>query len=128
MASELTFTIDTKGELTDRQYTGVFTIKSRLTQRDFLLQDQFRRDNLGTNTQDASPGAIGIATAVSHLRVRILKAPKWWTDSDGGLDLEDGNILAEVYYKAVETEAKERNALAEEVNKAQQELKKLDVG
>lgn len=124
--ADLTFTVDVKGSDTDRQYTGVFTIKGRLTQRDYLLEDQIRRDVLGPNAQGAGQSAIGISIAVSYLKVRILKAPKWWTDSDGGLDLEDGNILPEVYYKAAECEQAEKKALAEQAEKARQDLKKLD--
>jgi hypothetical protein len=122
--ADLTFTVDVKGENTDRQYTGVFTTKARLTQRDYLLEDQIRRDIIGTNAQAASAMATGISIAVSYLKVRVLKAPKWWTDSDGGLDLEDDNILAAIYYKAVEAEKEDKKVLADQAEKARQELKK----
>jgi hypothetical protein len=122
--ADLTFTVDVKGEVTERQYTGVFTTKARLTQRDYLLEDQIRRDIIGPNAQSASAMATGISIAVSYLKVRVLKAPKWWTDSDGGLDLEDDNILAAVYYKAVEAEKEDKKVLADQAEKARQELKK----
>jgi TolB-like protein len=44
---------------------------------------------------------------LGQLFMRIVKAPKWWTDSDGGLLLKDENIIGELY-RMMELKVKER--------------------
>lgn len=121
--SQSQFNVDVKGDVTGRQYMGAFTVKTRLSHRDTIREDQVRRDILGPNSDGADPKAKGLATAIASLAVRVVKSPTWWSDSDGGLELEDENILVEVYNKTHQATLDERKELAEQAEKAKEELR-----
>jgi hypothetical protein len=66
---------------------------------------------------------------LGQLFVRILEGPKWWKDSDGGLDLEDENVIGELYrivdLKVNESEddlSKEGKAAVEKLTKTAKRL------
>jgi hypothetical protein len=126
MQQDSQFSVDIKGKTTGQSYVGVFKIKTRLSMRDRLRQDEVRRTILGVNAESATMEAQGIANAVSYLNVRITKAPSWWTDNQGGLELEDMDVLAEVYQKAFQIEEESYKVLSDDAEKARQELKKAD--
>lgn len=122
--SLVNFSVDIKGNVTGRQYSGLFTAKTKLTQREILKQDEIRRTILGTNPDGAPDYIQRIAQAVSYLSVTIqhATAQSWWKESDSGLELEDQNVLAEVNNKCLVAVEAEYARLAKEANKAQEDL------
>ena len=121
MTGEVKFTVNIKGDYTQEQWSGSFTIKTRLSYRDTLRQDQVRRELLGPDpSNNASEDAKGIAQVFSFLSVYVTHAPRWWTENENGLSLEDNNLAPEVYRLAMEKLAeaiKERDAKVEEARK-----------
>jgi len=117
LQENVTCSVSLKGEDTETNFDGVFTLKVKLTHRDMLRQDEIYRNCLGTSPGNAGTLAANIAEAISYLGVRVSKAPSWWTDSNGGMDLQDSNVLSSVYlkaYEAIENEYKRHRKTAEE--------------
>lgn len=50
------------------------------------LRDKIRRELLGNFGIDSSPRAAELAITLSELSVRLVDAPKWWKDSQSGLE------------------------------------------
>jgi hypothetical protein len=116
------FIIDDIGQRSGRSYEGKFTVKTLLSRRENFVADERRRFILGMNGTQAAPSLSGEAYMLGQLSVRIIDAPKWWTDSDNGLDLVDENIIGLVY-RLMEERVKE--AEDEIAGKAKGSLEKL---
>jgi|ERR1017187_604469 hypothetical protein len=123
--SQVDFSVDLTGELTDNKYPGVFTVKCKLSMRESLKQDEIYRSILGPDSQNANPGAKSVAAAISYLATHVIKSPDWWTALEGGMRCEDMNVLAEVNNKAQEAIEAEYKKLAEEGKKAEDILKSV---
>lgn len=121
---EDSFQVSVTGEVTGEAFKGVFKVRTRLSFKDALARDSVRRNLLGSVPEAASERANSIADVFSELAVRITDAPSWWTNSDGGLELADDNIVAAVY-KATMNAGK--SAAKEEADKAAANLKELDL-
>lgn len=83
------------------KYTGQFTIlcsldvgKTRILEieKSKLLADL----NMPTND------LYSICTILAELRVRIIDGPQWWLKSNGGLSIEEEEVIAVLYNKIVE--------------------------
>jgi hypothetical protein len=119
----VSFDVDIKGDVTGTQYPGVFKVKTKLSIKEKLKEDEIRRSILGVDSQNASPDAKAIAAAIAYLSIRVVDAPKWWLECGSGADLEDINVLADVNNLAMAEIAKEYEALSQEATKAQSVLK-----
>jgi len=97
MDTTVPITIDVVGQRTGNPYTGKFLIKTILTRRENFIADERRRMIVGTNPLGVAPSLNGEAYMLGQLFVRIMDGPKWWKDSDGGLELEDENVIGELY-------------------------------
>lgn len=124
METTTSFTVNITGETTGRVYTGKFLVKTVLSRRDSFIADERRRSLLGTNPQAASPAVQGEAFIFGQLFVRILEAPKFWSDADNGLDLEDANVIGEVFKLTMEKEEERIKQLKEEAQEAVKTLSK----
>jgi hypothetical protein len=69
-----------------------------------LLRDQFRRDLLGTKSEDASQEAINVATVFSKIWAHLVDAPSWWKESGKGLELLDESVIAAIYENVLRVE------------------------
>jgi hypothetical protein len=85
--------------------------------------DRRRREYLGSNPQNASAQASTDSIMISQLSVRVIKAPSWWSDSLGGEQLSDGNVLEEVFTKAVAQEQARKEAVLKSAEEATKKLK-----
>jgi hypothetical protein len=121
---EAEFTVDNfKGTTTGTLFTGKFKVRTRLSFRDQLRRDEIRRSLLGPTGTEASQGAAFVASLVSEMSVRVIDSPKWWTASDGGMELADLNVLSEVFALAVKAEQDLVASLVKDGDKAQADLK-----
>ena len=113
-----------------KHYNGTFTIKTVLTRRDNFTADAIRREVLGPSPEGTVvlPDLQFEAYMLGQLRVRIVNAPEWWTNSNFGLDMEDGDIIAKLYALVVKEEGKSKAELKKESEKALEQLKKTPVG
>lgn len=125
-ANDRTFTVSVEGDVSGEKWYGSFTVKTRLTHRDHLRKDQLRRELLGGLETGPTPSvrAQTAAFVLAELAVRILKAPSWWTESDGGLDLADDNVLQRVYDEALKAEREVVDELRKAAEQAKAELRK----
>src|SRR5271166_3321990 len=97
VSKEAKFTISVVGETTGQSFSGIFRVKNRLSHREQLVRDETRRQILGNNSESASPRAMDQALVFSEIAAHLIEAPKFWELSDGGLDLEDDNVIRAVY-------------------------------
>ncbi len=116
------FSVNIVGEQTGKPYSGSFTVKTVLTRGDRFLADQRRRELLGTNPSDALPDLQLEAFMHGQLLVRITEAPAWWSQSNAGRDIEDANVIVELFNLA---RAKEDEAKAELQKSAKEALEKI---
>jgi hypothetical protein len=126
MANSEQFSIDVKGEITDKTWKGVFKTKLRLSHLDQLQQDEIRRDLLGKNPESASPRASNSADVFSFVLIHLIETPQWWDMNGAGLDLEDDNVVAEIYGKIVEVKLAAMKKLKDEAEAAKTELTKTE--
>lgn len=120
------FSISETGEYSGKNYSGTFKVKTLLTRSDMFVSDQRRRDILGPNGEQALDVLKAEAFMLGQLYVRVLDAPKFWKDSNFGLDLEDVNVITAVYTKCMEAESERLNSLKKEAEGAKQSLIKKD--
>lgn len=123
------FSISLIGDETAERWVGDFRAKERLSHRDAVIKDQRRREILGGMGGVPDERALSIAVIVSELSVRLTKTPKWWEESQNGLDLYDENVLADVYQKALKVQSEARKLREkkddEDKKELQEEVKKL---
>jgi hypothetical protein len=124
METTVPITIDVIGQRTGNPYNGKFLVKMVLTRRENFIADERRRMIVGTNPLGVAPSLNGEAYMLGQLFVRILEGPKWWKDSDGGLDLEDENVIGELY-RLIDLKVNESEAdLSKEGKQAVEKLTK----
>jgi len=110
------FTIHVTGDTTGQTWQGEFRTKVALTRRDIITKDRIRREMLGGVGGQIDDHAADLATAYSELKVRITDAPKWFTENDYGLDLQDETPMAAVYREAMKIQ---NEAIAEKIKQAE---------
>ena len=123
METTAKFSISTKGDVSQLPYTGSFTVKTILTRREQFLADQRRREIVGAFADGAIPALQSEAFMLGQLFVRIVDSPKFWNDSDGGLDLQDYNVIKEIYDKAISLQEDQISSLKGKADEAAKKLK-----
>lgn len=96
MNTNRSITFDFKGLDSGHRYNGKFVVKTGITKREAFTADEFRRRALGTGSNEAPSSLQTDAYIAGQLYVFIVESPKWWKESDSGLDLpqEDGVLYA----------------------------------
>jgi len=117
------FEISIVGAETQETMKGSFKVKTMITPRDILRGDSINRDLLGQNPEFASEAAKATAFMLSQLSVRVLESPAWWREAGNGVDLEDLNIVNEVFTKTMEAELRRKADLSKSAEEASQKLK-----
>lgn len=114
--------INVDGDVTGEKYRGVFKIRPRLSHRDTLLRDQFRRDLLGKDAEMADANAVNIAEVFSKIWAHTVDAPIFWKDSNRGLELLDESPVVEIYKAIVAKEKEFVDALKKAGDEATKDL------
>ena len=109
---ERTFQFESVGNDTGRKYEGKFTVKTILKIRE-KHQLELEKTILQADTKSPTAGLRGISNVLAELRVRVVDGPEWWKQSEGGADLDDENVLLDLYDKTLEQEAEWRKDLKE---------------
>jgi hypothetical protein len=121
------FSVSCKGDTTGKEYQGLFTVRTALSFRERLREDEIYRTTLGVNPNDASPFSQSVASALSYLAVRITgEVPAFWKECNGGVDLKDDEVLVAVHKAAVEAIDAEYKRFRGEGAEAIKELKKTE--
>jgi hypothetical protein len=124
METTVEFKINEIGDDTGNPYTGTFKVKTLLDRRDRFVADERRRGIIGANAADALVSLQEEAFILGQLFVRVVDGPKWWKDSNGGLSLEDGNVIVKVYELTLAEEVKRKEKIREEAKQAVRKLSK----
>ena len=98
------FDVHVVGNVTGQVWPGTFRAKQKLTFRDKLNADRMRRELIGEVGGVIDPEAGAASLVISQLSVRLTDFPEWWKTSNGGLNLEDPNVLEEVYKLAMKVQ------------------------
>lgn len=117
---ERKISVDIIGEITGHHYTGDFTVKCSLS----ILEKQLlgiEKTRLISDYSNPTPDLMGIANTLSNLRVKIVKGPEWWTESQAGALIEDENILVHIMDKITLAEKDWREDLKKRAEEAKKE-------
>jgi len=108
--NESSFFLTVVGDTTERTYDGEFTVicVPNIMQRRAIEVEKTR---FASDLKNPTDHLSGLAVCLSNLRVRIVKAPSWWNDSNGGSDLLDENVLVVLYDKVMSQEDEWRTAV-----------------
>jgi hypothetical protein len=110
-SSERVFTFDYTTELGNR-YEGEFTVLANLSIAKRHLCELEKTRILGGFSNPTRELEM-LANILAELRTRIIKSPSWWTDSKNGYELEEEDLLVELYSRVMATEAEWRKELKE---------------
>jgi hypothetical protein len=107
--------IDIIGDTTFKKYQGQFTIRCVLSagQRHSMELEKSRLMGMSPQPTDA---LVGLAEVLGTLRAKVVEAPEWWKQSLGGSQLNDENVLMELYNKIGEAEIEWRNKVKKMAN------------
>lgn len=126
MDTNAQFSINLTGSESGTPYFGPFTVKTLLSRRERFIADEARRVTLGLNATTALDELQKEAYILGQLSVRIVTAPDWWTKSNNGHDLPDGNVIAEIYNQAIAKEKERKDKLLAEAKLAVDAMIKVD--
>jgi hypothetical protein len=114
---ESVFDFDFTSE-TGKRYEGRFTVLCVLNmgQKHRL---ELEKTRLLGNFPNPTDGLVGIAVVLANLRVKIVDAPDWWKQSNGGYEIMDEDCLMNLFNKVDGLEAEWRAKLKEMGKKAQ---------
>ena len=114
---EHTFEFEHIGETTGKEYKGRFTVLCVLNvgQKHSLALEKTR---LLGNYANPTDDLAGLAIILANLRAKIVDAPEWWKQSQGGAIIDDEDALVVLYRKVQEAEF----AWKEELKKKTQKL------
>ncbi len=108
--TESTFSIDHVGDTSGNRYEGTFVVRTVLNMGQ-KHQLELEKSRLLADFLNPTSELSGIALILSNLRVKIVDAPEWWKQSNGGLNILDEDVLVELYKKLVEKEIEWRAAI-----------------
>lgn len=125
--NEETFEFKEVGDTTGHVYEGKFTVMCVLNMAG-KHSLELEKTRLMADYANPSRGLAGIAISLATVRAKILDAPSWWDNSDGGSLIIDENVVLALYDKCNQVEANWRKQLREqaETAKAESEPKKED--
>ena len=102
-SKEKTFDFEHVGEDTGKKYEGRFTVLCVLNvgQKHALALEKTRLQGSYVNPTD---DLAGLAIILANLRAKVIDAPEWWKQSNGGALIEDESALVVLYRKVQEAE------------------------
>lgn len=100
---ERTFEFEYTGLDTGKEYKGRFTVRCILTVGQKHAMSLERTRLLGNNEAPTADLA-GIALILSTLRAKVIDAPEWWKQSNGGSLIDDEDCLVQLFRKVEEAE------------------------
>jgi hypothetical protein len=116
--NEYTFHFKGKGETTQEQYHGDFVVKCVLSNAE-QVEAAIRTDRYNGGSKTLADGFKVFNRIIAELELRIKKAPTWWTESRGGWDLHDANIVHEVFAEVMKSQDVWTERLKEKATEAE---------
>ena len=101
---EHSFQFESIGKLTKTRFIGDFTCRIPRIKEQCLI-DKHEAYLNGPNVYTLKPGTLKMHKMIAYLRFALIgDMPKWWKSSDLGYELQDLNVIEEVYNKVLEYE------------------------
>jgi len=122
--NEANFELNCTGVASGERYVGKFKTKLRLSHRDMLRKDASRRELLTNATGNPEPGVAAIAELLSTIWVHLIEEPKWFTDSNRGLDLLDEEPIIEIFQHIMRLKNESSESSKKEAEQAKEQLSK----
>ena len=115
-SKEKTFAFEHIGETTGKKYEGQFTVLCVLNvgQKHALALEKTR---LLGNYANPTDDLAGLAIILANLRAKIIEAPEWWKQSNGGASLDDEDTMVVLYRKVQEAEFQWKEELKQKTQK-----------
>lgn len=114
---EFSFTLDVIGSQTGKRFVGDFVYhRPNIRDNSNIAKYRARLDGDLANI-DSSISTLHFALA--HLRFTLSESPKWWSESDYGMDLYDVNVVLELF-KTVDKFEETFNKKIEELDKPEE--------
>ncbi len=110
--NEAVFDIDMVGDTTPKKYDGTFTVRCVLSMGQKHAMELEKTRLLG-NYNAPTDELVGLAVIFANLRAKIIDAPEWWKQSQGGSNIMDENVLVAVYNKIADAEAEWKTKVKE---------------
>jgi 3-oxoacyl-ACP reductase-like protein len=110
------------GALSKTPYVGDFEFRKSLSISQILRVSVLADRLKGHSTTIDEEGSL-IAQMVAELSQRVISAPEWWKNSNNGEDLQDLNVLFEVFSAARKVEQEYREEMEAKVKKAEESTK-----
>lgn len=127
MRTESTFSINIKGDDSGDSYKGKFRVLTLMSRRDVFAADEIRRRIIGLMGDMAPPALVTEAFMIGQLQIRIVEAPQWWEDSEGGEILADKNLIIELFKECMKAEEDRRSKLKTDSEAAKKRMRKKRV-
>lgn len=119
-----TFFVDIEGTQTKQRFAGEFTYNHPNLRTISEISKYKARLDGGLTNIDSDTAFIH--SMISQLRFTLSDYPKWWEQSDFGLNLYDLNVIVDIYNKTMEFEAKIFENISEVANKKEDKKEKED--
>ncbi len=116
---ESVFDFEHVGGDTGKKYEGSFTVLCLLNMAQKHALELEKTRLLG-NYANPTDGLNGISVVLANLRVKIIDAPEWWKQSNGGYAIDDEDTLVALYNKVQDAEVEWRTKLKEKAKAAQE--------
>ena len=114
--NEKTFDINIEeGEVTRQNYKGKFRCKCVLNIGERAEADVIQK-RLSGGLTNLTENTLMYHLIISQLRTRLLAAPEWWIAAGNGTELEDMNVLYEVYEQCLKAEKEWRTQVWSDAN------------
>lgn len=100
-------------------FAGAFKVRRRLSHMQSLRRDELRRELLGAKGEDAPTDLKYNAFILSTCAAYVIDGPRWWNESNNGVELFDTEPVAAVFNEiskvldavAAELESKSKKAV-----------------
>lgn len=126
-------TINLVGENSGESFAGTFEIYLSLPLGKRLELDQYRRAYLGNQGNVMLSAEVDLVEKLANIRARVVLnpkdepiAPRWWTESQFGLSLEDENVVTDIYNKMQAALEKRKTELKAERDASRTALAKAE--
>lgn len=102
---------------TGKKYEGQFKVLCLLDmgQKHRL---ELEKTRLLGNHANPTDGLAGIAIILANLRIKIIDAPEWYKQSNGGFNIQDEDALVALYDKVLAAEVEWRQQMMDKGKKA----------
>jgi hypothetical protein len=111
--NEKQFFFSQEGEITSHKYEGQFTVKCILSMADKRLLE-IEQSRLSMDLLNPTDNLVAISRVTANLRVRVIKAPDWFDQIIGNLDILDDNVIYELYGKCLDASIEWKEDLKKE--------------